>query len=817
MPVKHARAFAFTLSALLLGAVGPFGRGDAFYHPTVAAPYRFVSTAIHLRFDLATRTVFGDEVVVVRPKHDGLTSLPFDSAGIAYQRVLVDGRAASYRVDDSQQRVDVRLRRPAVAAKRLTIEFSYRARPQRGLFFVQPDARYPDVTPEIWTQGEPTDNRRWFPTWDEPNEKTPSELIVAVPHGWTVVANGYLKSHATSDAGESWDWDDPIPKSTYLIAFAAGPLSKHHTSLGNLDVDSFVQPPYADLNALCFGDTNQMIAYFNRAFGVPYPFAKYDQTTAERYDFGGMEDESATLVTVNALHPAVEDVESSCDDLVSHELAQHWGGDDVTMADWSNEWINEGFATYGDELWTGHRFGEAAFEYARFQAQQRYFDETEQYLRPIVDYTYADPIDLFDASGHERPAEILHMLRIRYGDARFFRAIRDYLREYQFRNADTHQFFAAIGKTLHTDLTWFEKQWFYRRDYPHFVVADRYDAASRSIMLDVKQQNIDGKPYRVSLAIEVFFGARTLTKNVTLDRNEQTFTIGGVTAEPQMVLFDPNANVLKKLTFAKPVPDLAYELRYAPYVGDREWALGELVTFAKDASPQQVAAAQAVRLAVLADPFYGVRADAVAAAAAFGDADAVDRALHDVDVRVRIAAAQAAPQLGRSDDSAVDATLQTMTNDADPNVAAAALAALGARKTAGAYDQLVAALDRPSFRQTVAIGAIRGLAAYGDAKALPLLVARTAYGTQDQERKAAILALAQLARTAGQQPAALNVLLDLVQHDPINGARIAAARALGVLGDPSALPVLRTVKRSDSQVLVQITAADAIVALTATP
>lgn len=808
MRQNQLNTFILCLSVALLG-VGVFGRGDAFYHPTAIAPYHFVKTIIRLRFNLSQKIVFGDEVVVVRPKHGGLQTLPFDSAGIEYQRVTVNGRIAPYRVDRQQQRVNVQIPRPSSTSEPLAIEFLYRTRPQRGLVFVEPDASYPKLTPEIWTQGEAVDNRRWFPTWDEPNEKTPSELIVTVPRSWTVVANGSLRSHRTSNRTETWDWVDPIPKSTYLIAFAAGPLVKHHTSRGSLDVDSFVQPPYAALNAICFGDTNKMIAYFDSIFSA-YPFLKYDQTTAERYDFGGMEDESATLISTKFLHAAIADSEDTCDPVVSHELAQHWWGDDVTMSDWSNIWINEGFATYGDELWTGHRYGEAAFEYARYQAQQRYFDETQDYLRPIVDYVYADPIDLFDASGHERPAEILHMLRTMYGDERFFGALRSYLHEYQFRNADTHEFFVSIGKALHTDLTWFERQWFYRRDYPHFVVSDRYDTKSQRLTLDVKQRNIDGNPYRIPLDVQVFFGGRNVVRHIVSVSNAQTFVFDGITSDPQMVLFDPNANVLKQLTFDEPVAELAYQLANAPHVGDREWALAQLAGFTKAPSPDRTAAARAVARAVSSDTFYGVRADAVAIAAAYSDAATVYRAFHDRDVRVRIAAVQAAPQLGAASGSPVLTALRAMVSDQDPNVAAAALTSLGSLKTGDAYDRLVAALDRPSFGQTIAIGAIRGLTALGDKRALLLIEARTAYGVPDQERKAAIVALAQLARSTNEASAALPILRNLVERDPVSGARIAAARALGILNDPAALPILESVKRTDSQVLVQISARDAI-------
>jgi aminopeptidase N len=812
-------ATAWAAAATPIPVPRPFGRGQAYLHVTEFAPYTFENTVVALRFDFARGVVFGHEIAIVRPKRDGLRSLPFDTLGIRYEAVTVNGRAATYTFDAAKQRINVNVATPVRAGGRLAVEFAYRARPQRGVYFVRPDKGYPNITPEIWTQGEPTDNRRWFPTWDQPNQKTPSELIVAVPRGWTVVANGYLKSHTSAGATETWDWNAPRPKSTYLIAFAAGPLSRYHTTLGqahagnvahygngSIDVDSYVQPPAAALNAVCFARTNDMVAYLQQLIGVKWPWEKYDQTTAERYIYGGMEDTSATILTDATLHPAVEDPESSCDVLIAHELAQEWWGDDVTMADWSNAWINEGFATYFHQLWGEKDLGETEFEYDRYQAQQSYFAETRKYYRPIVDYLYADGIDVFDASSHQRPAQVLHMLRHMLGDERFFAVLRDYLLEYENKNVTTHQFFAAIGKSLGTDLRWFEEEWFYRDGYPHYEVGSRYDEAGHTLTLDVKQKNRDGKPFRMPVDIEAHVDGRTYTVRPTIDRNEQVVTMTGIPSKPQMVLFDPNNDILRELTFDKTPEELAYQLANAQHAGDREWALNQLAGLAAATGAPRDIAMRAVAKAALSDTYFGVRADAVAAS--FGDAATVEAALHEPDKRVRLAAEQAAGGLTGAL-PAIVSDLNAMIADDDPNIAAAALTALGTLKAPGVYGTLVTALGRSSYDEAVATGALSGLAAYGDMQAYPLIAARTAYGTPEDERNTAVVALAQLAaRAKNSQP--LQPLLEMVSHDPLIATRMAAAQALGVLGDPAAIPVLERVERTDSQVLVQIQAWSAI-------
>jgi aminopeptidase N len=782
-----------------------------YVHHVEAVPYRFTNTIVRLHFDISNGIVYGDETIVLRPKH-ATRELAFHSHGIHYHRITVDGRDAAFTVDEAHDLMHVKLESAKPAATSLTVELRYSARPRRGMYFVHPDKAYPHVIPEIWTQGEPSDNHWWFPTWDEPNAKTPSELVITVPRGWTAVGNGLLKSHVHDASTETWDWRSPLPKSTYLIAFAAGPFQRVPDRLGSLIVDGFVAPGLGGLATICFARTPAMLAYYGRITGVPYPFEKYDQIATERYVFGGMEDTSNTILTDRALHPAIEETEKSCDPLVSHELAQQWYGDDATAVDWSNIWLNEGFATYYDELWTAERFGTPDFEYQRYKAQQLYFAETKRYMRPIVDYKYADPLQLFDASGHERPAQVLHMLRAMFGDARFFRAVDTYLRTYAYRNADTHQFFEAIGASLGADLSWFESEWFYRASYPHYYVTQRYDSAARTLTLHVVQHNPDGRPFRMPVTIEAFVGRRTIERETTIDRQARDVVMRHVPAEPSMVLFDPDNELLRELTFRKTAVQLAYQLQHAVHVGDREWALQELGRLAENNDRERAVAAEAVARAAATDPFWGVRADAVPVAASFDDASAVLHGLRDPDARVQIAAEGAAGAL-RNPTATLIAELEAMSNDPNPDIAAGALAALGAVRAPGARERLTAALERPSFHAAIAIGALNGLAADCNKPAFELIETRTAYGTFELERDAAVRALAACALELKEPRLALHQLVAMATADPLIGTRIAAVSGLGAMKDPAATSALERIAEDDSQTIVRESAVSALASL----
>ncbi len=106
-----------------------------------------------------------------------------------------------------------------------------------------------------------------------------------------------------------------------------------------------------------------MIAAYAEKTGAPYPYEKYSQVAVQDFIFGGMENTSATTQTEYTLHPESLEQEYSSEYLVAHELAHQWFGDLVTCKGWHHAWLNEGFATYSEGLWTEFEHGTDEFLY----------------------------------------------------------------------------------------------------------------------------------------------------------------------------------------------------------------------------------------------------------------------------------------------------------------------------------------------------------------------------------------------------------------------------------------------------------------------
>lgn len=549
-----------------------------------------------------------------------------------------------------------------------------------------------------------------------------------------------------------------------------------------------------------------MIAFFQDFTGTPFPWEKYAQTTAQEFTAGGMENVSATTQTAFALHPPQFEVEQPCDGLVSHELAHQWFGDDITTKDWPNIWVNEGFATYFQELWSQHHFGQDAFDLERVRAQDAYFRETRRYWRPIVDYNYGVAQDNFDSSGYPRPAQGIHMLRTLLGDATFRAGIKHYLAVNKYKNTDTAIFEHAMEQSSGRDLKWFFAQWFHTASYPHYVIKETYDPSAKTLALDVTQKNHAGVIFRMPVVVEATAGGRTVTKSFDVNSEHQTLVLNGVSSAPDMVLFDKSNNVIRTLDYAQPIARLAYQSTHAASTADRVWAtrrLGE----AKKAD--RAAARDAVRMVLLHDKFYGVRSDAVDAAASLDDAQGLQMALADKDPRVVIAAAKATSSLDHQN-PAFTAAIRALTSSPDQQIRAAAVTGYGSTKAADAKSVLLAALDSRSLQDIVARGALDGLGDLRDTSTLSTITLRSTYGYPERVRSSAIGALAKFLKNKAVAPQVDATLQNIAVSDPYFRARSAAAGALGRGARTDALATLAKVEQNDSEEGVQSAAHDAI-------
>ncbi len=320
--------------------------------------YDLQHSKINLRFDIDQRKVIGDVTHSVSILRENTTRLSFDSVGLTIQSVTVNKSAAKF--ETTPAKLLVSLPGTPKVGDRFEVEIRYEAKPNKGMYFILPDKNYPKQPIEIWTQGESEDTRYYLPTYDYPNDRLTTETIMTVPSTWITVSNGKLIS--VTDAANNqkvWTWRESQPSSTYLQTAVAGEFDEAKQSLRNLPLTYYAPKGRGDRLLPNYERTPQMIELFNKRIGVDYPWEKYAQVMVDYFVAGGMENSSATTNTADSLRDPklIPEYPTNTDDLISHELAHQWFGDLVTCKDWANIWLNEGFATFFETVWTESYYG----------------------------------------------------------------------------------------------------------------------------------------------------------------------------------------------------------------------------------------------------------------------------------------------------------------------------------------------------------------------------------------------------------------------------------------------------------------------------
>ena len=794
---------AYMLSGIIAVTASGQEIGHRFGNPDVLqwAPsrtYHVENYKLKLRFDQRKGEVFGDETVKLRPIQPHFHKFYLNSSELTIDSVTMErahGMPVKLTYTSLYPRLWIVLDHEYEPAGTLNVRILYHGFPRTGLFFVNPTPSYPNWPHEVFSQGEAELNHFWFPCWDYPNDMATSETVTTVPDGEIVVSNGKLMKVTRAAGQVTYDWVESVPHSSYLISLAVGPWRKFTDKYEDKPVDYYVPDSVDEATARrSFHLTPDMIGFFSRATGVDYPYEQYAQTTVQNFLFGGQENVSATTLTDRTLHDERADQDYPSTNLVSHELGQHWFGDYVQGRDWANIWLNEGFATYMEGLYTQHHEGNDAYRFAIYNDQLAEQEEDRNsYRRPIVDHHYSDPFDMFDATTHEKGAAVLDMLRYLIDGAEatshpasqhelFFQALHHYLVVHRAQGADTPELIKSIRETTGEELGWFFREWVFMAGRPDYRVAASYDAAKKTERVTVTQtQRTDAETPIFDMPIELaFYGANGERKKIQVRDNlqQQEFEVP-LDFDPRWVDFDPDSFIDKTVQFDKPVDALIAEAERDPSMMSRLWAAQQLGTTML-ANPD--ARVEALAQVMSNDGFYGVRAAAATSLGGIGTERAKSillSALQQPDSRVRTVVFEALGKYAK-DQGVYNALVNALHNDSSYAVEAAAAKGLGKSGTAEAFDVLQAeVLTKPEIH--VMQATLSGLVATKNPKAVEILLAQARPGVPERIRLIALGGLESLKEvvTPSQVPE-LTEVVRAALHDPYYFTQEAGEELVGV-------------------------------------
>jgi aminopeptidase N len=462
----------------------------------------------------------------------------------------------------------------------------------------------------------------------------------------------------------------------------------------------------------------------------------------------------------------------------------------VTCKDWSQIWLNEGFATYYQIMYNGWKNGHDAELYDLYGNAREILAQTSD-TNAMVRRNYSDPAEMFNYLAYPKGAWVLHMLRSQLGAGLYRQCIKTYLDRHRYGNVTTEDLRAVIEELSGRSYDQFFDQWVYHAHHPELAASYSWDETARLAEVSVRQ------PQALGDNVRLFDVPLTIRFKGDFGTNDQVVEIKDAAADfyfplasrPAIVRLDPEYTLLAKVDFRVP-DDMARR-----QLADQTDMVGRLLAVQALAESHDAETVASLKDTLNADPFYGVRVEAARALRAMHTDEAL-AALEDsgkqTDARVRRAVVTAVG--GFFQDSAAAFLLKVLASEKNPDIQAEAIRGLAPYSQPEIHDLLVKFLNSDSYRQQLATAAIAAMRGQDDPEYItPLLEALKRRQAELPTRAFAqgLGTLAYLARHEEKKGSERDFLVAHV-NDKREAVQRAALAALGTLGDPKALAVLTT-------------------------
>jgi aminopeptidase N len=783
------------LVLVLLGSTavwaGPFAPADTPRQYHRARVMDVTHSKLDIRVDLKKGTVSGSSTITFKLLR-AVRRVTFDAAEMTIKGVSIGDKAIGFTQRDAL--IEAELPSNVVVNVPTSVRIEYEAKPRRGLYFVRPDAGYSNRPWQAWSQGEAELNRYWYPGYDYPDDRFTSEMLVTVRKPFLALSNGALLGVRDAEKGwHTYHYKESVPHVNYLVSLIAGNYVKYDLPSSRVPLEVYLPPGKKETLNRVFGKTDHIIRFFEDYIGVPYPYEKYAQSVVTDFLFGGMENISATTLTDRTLHDERGHLDYQSEPLIAHELAHQWFGDLITCKSWAHLWLNEGFATYFEQMYLEAFEGKDAFDHDRFASLGWY--KSSGYQRAMDEHAYVHPDDLFDGHTYIKGAWILHMLRVKLGDELFRKAVQHYTRKHQNGLVETDDLRKAFEEASGYQLQAFFEQWVKRPGHPELNISWRWDAVGKQVELHLKQQTNTPYDVRVPVRVSGSFGERTWLVHVNRKEHRPTLALP---SRPLMVEMDPDGTLLADITVDKPLRERLFQLEHGQTARSRARAAQALEAF-EGPSTERTVQALAVKLADESE-FHVVRARV---ASALGDLDtpasttALLAGLKAKDHRVRRAAAMA---LSRPTDngSVHKALRRVFKTDRSNKTVGEALVSYVTSGGKNALSLLKQGLRRGSHMERIRKAALKGLVEVGTDAAFRVVLAETKWGKPTGSRSKAAEALGDFGEKKESLRTQARKRLETLLNDPRYWVVHSAIKGLQQLGDPAAIPALKEMRRRAS-------------------
>ena len=454
-----------TTTTVAPGEPGADGLGDSFYPKMGNGGYNVSHYRIELDIDPSDNTIEAVTTVTATATQR-LSSFNLDLSGLTVESVTVGGSSASFSRSGAEMTVTPGA--PLAANSEFAAVVTYSGTPapvsDPATSFItlvgwhwrtDPDD-YPDGV--IYVASEPSGAMTWFPSNNHPSDKATFTFVITVPDTVVAAATGILESEVTSDGSTTYTWAMDDPMATYLAAVYVGDFTLQEVRdegkpLIRNYLHSGVQPG-------SLSNTREIMDFLVAVLG-DYPFDAYG-TIAVPFGLGyALENQTLSL----------HGPETLSDRIIAHEMAHQWFGNSSTPEDWSDIWLNEGFATYMDQMYLAHQNDTSLDSY--MEKLRNSVSVYMELLRDLAAGSHAPApktitaSDMFDLNGvYNRGALTLFALRKQVGDTVFLSILKAAHSRTSGATTSTEKFLEIVDELADEQAVAVVNAWLYNDTLP---------------------------------------------------------------------------------------------------------------------------------------------------------------------------------------------------------------------------------------------------------------------------------------------------------------------------------------------------------------
>lgn len=420
----------------------------------------------------------------------------------------------------------------------------YHGTPSQGGFFSGIGTGSMGGKNMTWTLSEPSNAKDWWPAKQILEDKADSVYVFITTSSENKVgSNGKLANVSTLQNGKKrYEWKTYYPINYYLISFAISDYLEYNIYAhpqgfnDSILIQNYI-PSQSYLNSYKsqIDATKNLVELYSDAFGL-YPFWKEKYGHSVAPIGGGMEHQTMTTIANFGY------------ELVAHELAHQWWGDNVTCATWNDIWINEGFATYSEYI---------AYEKTNNLVQAKnWLIETQQNASsspsgsvfiPLTE-TLTDSRIFSGRLSYNKGACIIHGIRyVINNDFIFFKSLKDFQTEFKDSVATGEDFKYIVERNSGIQFDNYFNEWYYGEGYPNYTINCYVSTDSLKIQISHTGMVASTPLFTTPITLKLYTGTKDTIVRFAINSNNNTFTIP-FHYNLINVEVDPNNDIIEKVS-----------------------------------------------------------------------------------------------------------------------------------------------------------------------------------------------------------------------------------------------------------------------------